>query len=215
MATIEKRYLAPLNPAATIEEADRLKVYGLIGERLADTLTGNQSYFPEGTKKDPRTLSSDLHDLIASLHAMQMRTNDPSNVLGQAIEHLKGHAKRFDEVMREDEPTDKIEIPPELTPSTRDKNDVYVDQNPGPFSPPNPLLPQHRSLERRVALDFPNGGAVAATSEPHPQFTSRMVSSTPRRTPPFNQTVSQQALELLNRPMPKWPFPPPIFDTRW
>jgi hypothetical protein len=90
---------APLNPAATITEADRAKLYDLIGERLADTLTGNQSYFPEGMKKDPRTLSSDLQDLIASLSVMQMRTNDPSNVLGQTIEHLKNHAKRFDKVI--------------------------------------------------------------------------------------------------------------------
>ena len=47
----------------------RLKLNDLIRERLADTLTGNQSYFPEGTKKDSRTLSSDLQDLIAVWHA--------------------------------------------------------------------------------------------------------------------------------------------------
>jgi hypothetical protein len=191
-----------------------LKLYDLIRERLADTLTGNQSYFPEGTKKDPRTLSSDLHDLIASLSAMQIRTNDPSNVLGQAIEHLKTHAKRFDEVIEENEPTDKIELPPEQTPSTMDKNDIYVDPDPGLYSPPNPLLPQHRSLERRAAVDLPNGGAVVATPESYPQLTRRVVNSTSPQIPRLNQTVSQQTLELLNGPMPKWPFPP-IFDTRW
>jgi hypothetical protein len=214
LATIEKRYLAPLNPAATITEADQLKLYDLIRERLADTLTGNQSYFPEGTKKDPWTLSSDLRDLIASLSAMQMRTNDPSNVLGQAIEHLKNHAKRFDKTVEENEPTDKIELPREQTPTTSDNNVIYVDPDPGPYSAPNPLLPQHRSLERRVAADLPNGGAVATTPESYRQLTRRTVNSTSPQVPRLNQTVSQQTLELLNGSRPRWPFPP-IFDTRW
>jgi hypothetical protein len=76
-------------------------VYDLIGKRLADTLTGDQSYFPEETKKDPRTLSFDLYDLIASLSAMQARTNDPFNVLGQAIEYLKDQVNRFDKVIEQ------------------------------------------------------------------------------------------------------------------
>jgi hypothetical protein len=214
MATIEKRYLAPLNPAATITEADRLKLNDLIRERLADTLTGNQSYFAEGTKKDPRTLSSDLRGLIASLSAMQMQTNDPSNVLGRAIEHLKNHAMRFEQVIQENEPTDKIELPREQTPTTSDNNVIYVDPDPGPYSAPNPLLPQHRSLERRVAVDLPNGGAVAAPPESYRQLTRRTVNSTSPQVPRLNQTASQQTLELLNGPRPRWPFPP-IFDTRW
>jgi hypothetical protein len=95
-----------------------------------------------------------------------------------------------------------------------DKNDIYVDPDPGPYSPPNRLLPQHRSLERRVAVDLPNGGAVAAVPESYRQLTRRAVNSTSPQVPRLNQTVSQQTLELLNGPMPKWPFPP-IFDTRW
>lgn len=215
MATIEKRYLAPLNPAATITEADELKLHRLIGERLADTLTGNQSYFPEGTKKDSRTLAADLKGLISSLSAMQMQTSDPSNVLGQAIEHLRRHAERFDKVLEEDEPTDKIELSPELAPSTRDRNDIYVDPFPGPFSPPNPLSPQHRPLQRGVGFDLPNGRAVAATPDSYPQLTSRTVSSTSREVPFLGQTASQQTLDLLtHQPMSKWLFPLPIFDTR-
>lgn len=214
MATIEKRYLAPLNPGTTITEADRLKLNDLIRERLADTLTGNQSYFPEGTKKDPRTLSSDLRDLIASLSAMQMQANDPSNILGQAIAHLGNHAKRVDEVIKDGEPTDQIELPREQTPTTSDNNVIYVDPDPGLYSLPNPLLPRHRSLERRVAVDLPNGGAVEAAPESYRKLTRRTTNSTSPQVPRQNQTVSQQTLELLNGPTPKWPFPP-IFDTRW
>jgi hypothetical protein len=54
--------------------------------------------------------------------------------------YLKKHAKRFDEAIKENEPTDKIELPPEETPSTMDKRNVYVDPDPGPYSPPNRLL---------------------------------------------------------------------------
>ena len=213
LAIIEKRYLAPLNPSATIEEADRRKVYDLISKHLADTFTGSQSYFPEGPKKDPRTLASDLADLIDSLSAMQMRTNDPHNILGEAIAHLKGHAERFGKVIDDDEPVDQIELPREQTPTTRDNNFIYVDPDPGPYSPPNPLLPQHRPLDRRIAFGLPDGGAVAATPETYRQLASPIVNSTPRRVPRLNQTVSQQTLELLNGPTPKRPFPP-IFDTR-
>lgn len=141
MAAVEKRYLSPLNPTVTIGEAERPKVYGLIRKRLEDTLTGSQSYLPEGTKKDERTLSSDVADLIGSLSVMQAHTNDPYNILGEAIEHLKQHAKRFKNVMENDEPTDKIELPPDQSPTTADNNIIYIDPDPGLYSPPNPLLP--------------------------------------------------------------------------
>ena len=51
MATIEKRYLPPINPGTTINEADRTRVYDIIRRHLADMLTGDQSYHPESPKK--------------------------------------------------------------------------------------------------------------------------------------------------------------------
>lgn len=211
MATIEKRYLAPLNPRTTITETDRSRLNDLIRERLSDTLTGNESYLPEGVKKDPWTLASDLRDLIASLSAMQMQTNDPSNVLGQAIEHLQNHAKRFGEVIEEDEPTDQIELPREQTPTTSDNNVIYVDPNPGLYSPP---LPQRRPLERRAALNSPNDEAVAAIPASYRQLTRRPLNSALLQVPHPAQTETQQVLELFSRPMSKRPSPF-IFDTGW
>jgi hypothetical protein len=215
LAVIEKRYLAPLNPAATIEEADRQKVYDLINKRLADTLTGSHSYFPEGPKKDPRTLASDLDDLISSLSDMQMRTNDPHNVLGEAIEHLRGHAERFAKAIVGNEPADQIELPRDRTPTTGDNNVIYVDPDSGLYSPRNPLLPQHRRLDRRIASDLPAGGGAAAPRDSYRQLARLVANSTPVRVPRSDQTVSQETLELLsNGPTLKWPFRLPIFNTR-
>jgi hypothetical protein len=211
MAPVERRYLAPLNPGTTITEADRSRLNDLIRERLSDTLTGNESYLPEGVKKDPWTLASDLRDLIASLSAMQMQTNDPSDVLGQAIAHLQNHAERFDKVIKEDEPTDQIELPREQTPTTSDNNVIYVDPNPGLYSPP---LPQRRSLERRAALNLPNDEAVAAIPASYRQLTRRAVNSAAPQVSSPIQTETQQVLELLSRPMSKRPYPL-IFDTDW
>jgi hypothetical protein len=67
LATIEKRYLAPRNPATTITEADRSKVHEIIGKQVAKILTGDQSYYPDGVRKDPQAVASDLNDFIASI----------------------------------------------------------------------------------------------------------------------------------------------------
>ena len=142
---------------------------------------------------------------------MQMQTNDPSNVLGQAIAHLRNHAKRFDEVIKEDEPADHIELPREQTPTTSDNNVIYVDPDPGLYSLP---LPQRRSLERRVAVDLPDGEAVSAMPETYRQLTRRPVSSAPSQVLRSIQTETQQVLELLSRPMSKRSSPL-IFDTSW
>lgn len=162
-------------------------------------------------KKDPWTLSADLRDLIASLSAMQMQTNDPANVLGQAIAHLKNQAVRFNEVIKGDEPADQIELPQEHTPTTSDNNIIYVDPDPGLYSPP---LPQRRSLERRAAVTLPNGEAVAAMPQSYRQLTRRPANSASTQVSRPSQTESQQVLERLNGPMPKRSYPL-IFDTLW
>jgi hypothetical protein len=97
LATIEKRYLAPLG-APVITEADRSKVHDMIGKELADVLAGNQSYYPEGVQKDPWTLASDLNNFISSIRVLRQRVNDPSNILGKAADALKIHADNFREL---------------------------------------------------------------------------------------------------------------------
>jgi hypothetical protein len=73
LATIEKRYLAPLNPSTTITAADRSKVYDIIRKKLADLLTGNLSYYQDGVQKDSNARASDLKDFIASITDLQSR----------------------------------------------------------------------------------------------------------------------------------------------
>ncbi len=142
MATIEKRYLAPLNPAATITEADRSKVHNLIRKELADILSGNQSYYPDGVQKDSHTLASDLNAFIYSIQKLQGRVDDPSDILGGAVTDLKNYAKAFETIRKENEPNDQIEVPRESLPNTSDQNVIFP--NLGPLSPINPLAPNQR-----------------------------------------------------------------------
>lgn len=91
MATIEKRYLPPLN-SPLITESDRSKVYELVGKELADILTGSKSYYPDGLQKGSRTLASDPMDFIASMESLRERVNDPLGILGNAIDVFKARA---------------------------------------------------------------------------------------------------------------------------
>src|SRR4051812_37335363 len=113
---------------------------------------------------------------------MQMQMSDPSNVLGQAIEDLTEHGKRFHKLIEANEPVDEIELPPELTPMTRDKNDIYVDPDSTPFSPPNPLLPQRRPQEHGASLAPSESLAnVSLRVGPNALPSSRFLSSSPNR----------------------------------
>jgi hypothetical protein len=80
--------------------------------------------------------------LINSITSLQGRVNDPANILGDVIRHLNAHAKEFAGRIESAEPIDKIEIPPEKFPATRDRNELYV--NPNPIAPPMKELPQPR-----------------------------------------------------------------------
>jgi hypothetical protein len=150
LATIEKRYLAPLNPAATITEADRSKAYDIIRRELADLLTGDQSYYPEGFQKDLKARASDLESFIASIADLQNRVNDPSNVLGKAVDDLTAYAKAFRTMIKGNEPVDHIEMPREWSPTTRDRNEMEVPDG-GLFSPPNPLSPSQWPKDLRAS----------------------------------------------------------------
>ncbi len=152
MATIEKRYLAPLN-SPIITEADRPKVYDIIGKQLVDVLTGNQSYYPDGLQKESNARASDLRNFIASIEDLRQRVNDPSNILGKIAEDLGTYADAFEKMIKENEPVDNIELPLQLSPNTRDRNSIYVDPDPGPYSPPNPLLPKHWSNDLKASLE--------------------------------------------------------------
>jgi hypothetical protein len=186
LATIKKRYLAPLNPIMTITEADRPKIHDLIGKQVADILTGSQSYYPDGVQKEPWTLASDLQKFITSIDDLRGRMNDPSNILGNVTGHLTKHAEDFRSAIENGEPVDHIELPNELSPVTEDNRVIHVDPDPDQFSLPNPLLPKNWSKELKASFgsfdDVENAPAVLGV--------------------------------YSGRPMPQWIVPPPIFGRR-
>jgi hypothetical protein len=72
------------------------------------------------------------------------------------------YADAFQEMIEKNEPVDNIELPPRLSPDTRDQNAIYADPDPGPYSPPNPLLPKHWSNDLKASL----GSSVGVENMP-------------------------------------------------
>jgi len=149
MATIERQYLPPLNPEMTIGEPDRPRVYDIVRRQLADLLEDDQSYYPDGVQKDWQARAEDLDAYIKSFTSLSGRANDPADVLGDVVRHLRQHAKDFREAIKGAGPSDPIELPPGLSPTTRDKNELYLDPN--PVAPPMDADPHPRE-ERAVSL---------------------------------------------------------------
>ena len=57
----------PLPPnSPTITEADRARVYEMIGKELDNILNGSASYYPDSGKKNPYELMSELQSFIAA-----------------------------------------------------------------------------------------------------------------------------------------------------
>lgn len=142
MATIERGYLPPLNPDTTISEADRGRVYDILRSQLAAILHGDDSYYQDGVQKSLRERADDLDGFIGSIAGLRGRVKDPADILGDAVGHLKAHAKELRDRINRAEPTDRIEPPPDRFPTTRDRNELYTDPN--PIAPPMQNLPQPR-----------------------------------------------------------------------
>jgi len=142
MATIERQYLPPLNPETTITETDRQRVYDIIRRQLSDLLEGDQSYYPDGVQKDLQERRNDLKSFIGSITSLQGRVNDPADILGDVIRNLEWHATDLRKRIESAGPFDPIEIPQDRSPTTRDRNELYV--NPNPFAPPMETLPHPR-----------------------------------------------------------------------
>ena len=131
---IEQQYLPPPDYETTIAEADRPRIYDAVRKQLGDLLEGNQSYYPDGVRKDWQARADDLDRYIKSFRSSQGHVNDPANILGDVVRYLRAHAEDFRNRMKGVGPSDPIELPPGLSPTTRDRNELYVDPN--PFAPP-------------------------------------------------------------------------------
>jgi hypothetical protein len=150
LATIEKRYLPPIDAGTTINEADRARVYDIVRRQVADILAGAQSYYPDGVQKALSDRADDLQSLQRSIEVLQRQVNDPSDILGSVRKYLGQFGDNFLGAVDAGKPHDPIEMPKDQMPITRDSNELYFDPHPGPFSPPNPLSPSARPLIRRA-----------------------------------------------------------------
>lgn len=162
MAAIERQYLPPLNPETTIAKTDRARVYDIVRKQLADLLEGDQSYYPDGVQKDWQARADDLDGFIGSISSLRGRINDPTDILGDVIRHLGRHAKDFRDQIEQAGPSDGIELPPELSPTTRDRNELYL--SPNPFAPPMERLPQPR--QEWPVSSRPEGATGRAATRP-------------------------------------------------
>lgn len=142
MATIEQRYLPPPDYETTIAETDRPRIYDAVRKQLVDLLEGSRSYYPDGVQKDWQARADDLDRYIKSFMGSQGRVNDPADILGDVMRYLRAHAVHFRDRMKEVGPSDPIVLPPGLAPTTRDRNEPYVDPN--AFAPPMKTFPVPR-----------------------------------------------------------------------
>jgi hypothetical protein len=182
MGTIERQYLPPLNPETTIAEADRSRVYDMVRRQLTDLLEGDQSYYPDGVQKDWQARTDDLDGFIGSISGLQGRANDPADILGDVIRYLRVHAKDFRSRIEEAGPSDPIELPPALSPTTRDRNELYL--HPNPFAPPMETLPEPR--QEWPISSSPDGAKGSLATRPE------------RRTaPPISSRFRGASVDLL------------------
>ena len=217
MAQIERRNLPPVNPGTAITEADRSRVIDIIRKRLADLMVGNQSYYPDGVQKDSITRASDLEDFIASIRDLRNRVDDPPNILGKAVDDLERYAGVFQEIIKGNEPVDNIEVPRESSPTTKDQNEMYIPDL-GPFSPPNPLVPDRWKKELEASLeplDDEEKAVGRAKPDIYPRLRSRAVSSALAGNNPLRQVapspLAGRPLGIFTgKPMPQWIIPAPL-----
>jgi len=216
---------SPNSPA--IAPAARSLVYELIGRELNEALNGAPSFHPDGVKKSSVDLMSNLDELIGTLTSMKDAVDDPTNIFGDALGHLKTFRRVFDNATSNDiqtmwnNPSDsrdsKIRLPDNFAPTTRDNNVIYVDENPGMYSPPNPLLPKNWPKELRTSIQ---SSADVGTASTRPDIPVRPLSrASSARNNILNQLPpSPQPLGPLGiysgKPMRQWIVPPPILGRR-
>src|SRR3954454_4890033 len=122
MAVIESKPLDPLDPKALITEADRSSVYNIVGKELNYTLTGPGSFYPDGQRKSPQDISSDVTSLIEKVKTLQSFVDDPAGILKNVAADLAQFKNTFDQAIEHNRPVDNIEIPRDLAPNTEDGN---------------------------------------------------------------------------------------------
>lgn len=149
---IQRSPLLPPN-SPTITEADRARVYAIIGRELDNFLNGPSSYHSDGTKKSSFALMTELKDFVGSVSRLREIVGDPANILGEIGSNLDAFKEAFGGATSNDvetmwnNPQDArdraIKLPDSIAPTTNDQNVIYVDPEPDPWYPaPNPVIPK-------------------------------------------------------------------------
>jgi len=185
---VQRAPLPPLN-SPTITEADRARVYGVIGQELNNILNGPTSYHSDSVKKSSRNLMSELKNFIGAVDSLKETVNDPANIVGDAVRNLNRFKEAFEAATSNDietmwnNPADerdqRIKLPDSFAPTTEDHNVIYVDpESAGQFSAPNPLSPNQWRRDMKASTAPSNDVAASAASpDIYPRLVSRVVSS--------------------------------------
>jgi hypothetical protein len=88
-SVIQSAPLAPPN-SPKITEADRSRIYGLIGSELHNALNAESAFFPDGLKKSSSDLMSNMDELIGTVKSLKESVDDPTNIFGDALRDLVG-----------------------------------------------------------------------------------------------------------------------------
>jgi hypothetical protein len=145
-------YQRPLNPRASITQADRPAVLGAVKKQLDDILNGPRSHFPDGVQiTDAVTRLERLDRLIHSIETMRLTdVDDHDGVLADVADNLRKLHKGVSKVI--DNQDRGILLDQSAMPTTRDRNEMYVSPDFGPYSPPNPLDPKNWNNTRNTSL---------------------------------------------------------------
>jgi hypothetical protein len=160
---------------------------------------------------------------VASLQNLQANhLIDPSNVLGPMMEALETHADNLEKYFKRTEPADPIELPPGISPTTRDNRVTHVDPFPGPETPPNPLSPSQRPKYFQASVESNDGagkGPGVQSVSMYPRLSSRIVSSdlatNDLQNPPEPPLQAGPSPGIYSgQPMRQWIVPPTIWGWR-
>jgi len=147
MSDIETRPLPPLDARTRITEADRSRVYDLIGKQLDYLVNGPGSYYPDGGRKSPQAIGEDIERFNGHVSNLKSFVDDPTSIIDSVVGHLKTFKEEFEARNKQDQPKDGIELAPDLTPWSSDENSIDGDRY--QETPP----PTTRPMGLRASLD--------------------------------------------------------------
>jgi hypothetical protein len=139
MSNIESRPLAPLDARTKIAEADRPKVYDLIGKQLDYLVNGPGSYYPDGGRKSPQAIGEDIKRFKGQVSNLKSFVDDPASIIDNVVGQLKTFGEKFKAEIEQNQPKDAIELTPDFTPWSSDENAIDADryrETPPPITRP-------------------------------------------------------------------------------